>query len=182
MAPEFPEEFHRTFVQLVLSVFLPATRSLTEMRHLLKVHWDAYVSPVVRGEVSATSQEHQHIRRLWRNIEPHLRRALNTLYVKEVNSAQYSEMQKLMEQSDNKLPTVNTISGGTAQVELPYYSKFLLLASYLASYNPARSDRRYFLKHHGKQKKTQAMIKDAVLFLSSRTVDFDIVRYLYDFA
>lgn len=31
-------------------------------------------------------------------------------------------------------------------VELPYYSKFLLIAAYLASYNPARTDRRFFLK------------------------------------
>lgn len=32
------------------------------------------------------------------------------------------------------------------QVELPYYSKFILIAAYLASYNPARTDRRFFLK------------------------------------
>lgn len=31
-------------------------------------------------------------------------------------------------------------------VELPYYSKFLLIAAYLASYNPARTDKRFFLK------------------------------------
>lgn len=31
-------------------------------------------------------------------------------------------------------------------VELPYYSKFILIAAYLASYNPARTDRRFFLK------------------------------------
>lgn len=31
-------------------------------------------------------------------------------------------------------------------VELPYYSKFLLIAAYLASYNPVRTDKRFFLK------------------------------------
>lgn len=31
-------------------------------------------------------------------------------------------------------------------VELPFYSKFLLIAAYLASYNPARTDKRFFLK------------------------------------
>lgn len=44
-------------------------------------------------------------------------------------------------------------------MELPFYSKFLLIAAYLASYNPARTDRRFFMKYHGKQKKTKAMIK-----------------------
>ncbi|KAG2469560.1 ORC5 protein, partial [Polypterus senegalus] len=38
-------------------------------------------------------------------------------------------------------------------VDLPYYSKFLLIAAYLASFNPARTDKRFFLKHHGKMKK-----------------------------
>ncbi len=33
-----------------------------------------------------------------------------------------------------------------AHIELPYYSKFLLIAAYLASFNPARTDRRFFLK------------------------------------
>ena len=31
-------------------------------------------------------------------------------------------------------------------MELPYYSKFLLIAAYLASYNPAKVDRRFFAK------------------------------------
>lgn len=34
-------------------------------------------------------------------------------------------------------------------VELPYYSKFLLIAAYLASYNPVRTDKRFFLKVKG---------------------------------
>lgn len=32
------------------------------------------------------------------------------------------------------------------QAELPYYSKYLLLAAYFASYNPATTDRRFFTK------------------------------------
>eukprot|EP00111_Clytia_hemisphaerica_P007728 TCONS_00022448-protein len=32
------------------------------------------------------------------------------------------------------------------QVELPYYSKYMLLAAYFASYNPANTDRRFFTK------------------------------------
>ena len=31
-------------------------------------------------------------------------------------------------------------------VELPYFSKYLLIASYLASYNPAKSDKKFFVK------------------------------------
>uniref|UniRef100_A0A4W3IPU1 Origin recognition complex subunit 5 n=1 Tax=Callorhinchus milii TaxID=7868 RepID=A0A4W3IPU1_CALMI len=46
-----------------------------------------------------------------------------------------------------------------AHIELPYYSKFLLFAAYLSSYNPARTDKRFFLKHHGKIKKTAFLKK-----------------------
>ena len=35
-------------------------------------------------------------------------------------------------------------------VELPFFSKFLLISAYLASYNPVKSDKRFFMKHHGK--------------------------------
>lgn len=31
-------------------------------------------------------------------------------------------------------------------IELPYFSKYLLIAAYLASYNPARSDKKFFVK------------------------------------
>jgi origin recognition complex subunit 5 len=37
--------------------------------------------------------------------------------------------------------------------DLPYYAKFVLIAAYLASYNPAKADRRLFVKNHGKERK-----------------------------
>ena len=37
--------------------------------------------------------------------------------------------------------------------DLPYYAKFFLIAAYLASYNPAKADRRLFVKNHGKERK-----------------------------
>ena len=33
-----------------------------------------------------------------------------------------------------------------SHVELPFYSKYLLIAAYIASYNPVKSDRRFFKK------------------------------------
>lgn len=31
-------------------------------------------------------------------------------------------------------------------IELPFYSKFLVIAAYIASYNPVKSDIRFFVK------------------------------------
>ena len=38
-------------------------------------------------------------------------------------------------------------------LELPYCSKFLLIAAYIASYNPPKTDKRFFLKNAGKIRK-----------------------------
>ncbi len=43
-------------------------------------------------------------------------------------------------------PTDNLRAGNTDYLELPYYSKYLLLSSFLASYNPARADKKFFSK------------------------------------
>ncbi|KAF1994152.1 hypothetical protein P154DRAFT_557396 [Amniculicola lignicola CBS 123094] len=40
----------------------------------------------------------------------------------------------------------------TIQHDLPYYTTHLLIAAYLASYNPSRTDPTYFMKHTDKRK------------------------------
>ena len=54
-------------------------------------------------------------------------------------------------------PTISNVNRIT--IELPFYSKFLLIAAFLASYNPAKSDKRFFVKHHGKQRKTASSVR-----------------------
>lgn len=57
----------------------------------------------------------------------------------------------------NKNATEITVSSSNKsalqQLELPFYTKYLLIAAYLASHNDAKIDKRLFVKHHGKQKK-----------------------------
>jgi hypothetical protein len=59
---------------------------------------------------------------------------------------------------------LSSSSSSRLTVELPFYSKFLMIAAYLASYNPQKTDKRFFVKHHGKQRKTAQMV--SCLFLS----------------
>ncbi|KAJ8301143.1 hypothetical protein KUTeg_020130 [Tegillarca granosa] len=56
-------------------------------------------------------------------------------HLARINFPKYSEPVKTGEGLTSK-----------AQVELPYYSKYLLIAAYLASYNPVKSDKRFFVK------------------------------------
>lgn len=77
----------------------------------LATHWSAYSSPVTKGEIEA-----HDLRSLWRNIEPHLRKALETVYLREITSKQYEEMERLAEQSGHTLPSAQTISAAAAKV------------------------------------------------------------------
>nr|KAF6419095.1 origin recognition complex subunit 5 [Rousettus aegyptiacus] len=113
------------------------------------LNFPKYCEPVVKGEASE-----RDTRKLWRNIEPHLKKAMQTVYLREISSSQWEKLQK----DDTDLGQLKGLSAYT-HVELPYYSKFILIAAYLASYNPARTDKRFFLKHHGKIKKTNFLKK-----------------------
>ncbi|XP_071551876.1 origin recognition complex subunit 5 [Panulirus ornatus] len=148
----YSEEFYRNYVSLVLSVFYLATKDLPELKHQVQLNFHAYCEPLEKGEA-----DEGDVRKLWRNIEPHLKKALTSVYLRQVSSSQYERMQCLTETGGHELS--HTKSSVTAKMELPFYSKFLMIAAYLASYNPARTDRRFFMKHHGKQRKTKAMIK-----------------------
>lgn len=54
---------------------------------------------------------------------------------------------------------VNVIPSASKKLELPYYTKYLLIAAYLASHNEAKLDRRLFTKNHGKERKRLQTIK-----------------------
>ncbi|KAK7499500.1 hypothetical protein BaRGS_00009152 [Batillaria attramentaria] len=267
------EDLYRNYVSLFLSVFYRVCRDLRELRHMALLNFPKYTEPVEKGEASE-----KDMRKLWRNIEPHLKKALQTVYLREVSSAQWEEMQRSQVSEDEagpatatpfppvdqsrfppgtRAPAANTLPlhvtgrllleagvprlitgaaptigniapGGTPAlatlpgathprtpgvphahattphaipaddavrseelvgpclsasllsgkldkyrlpgtfcpslrlsipVELPYYSKYLLVAAYLASYNPVVSDKRFFCKNAGKISRRSKLIK-----------------------
>jgi origin recognition complex subunit 5 len=130
---------------------------------------------VVSGKVEA-----DNVRVLHRNIAPVLQKACNDFHLRESSSQQSIESLKNADEevregmqkttryplailgtpllSVNAFTIVRTFSNQRTYVELPFNTKFLLIAAYLASYNPVKSDKRFFMKHHGKQRKTKASI------------------------
>lgn len=66
-------------------------------------------------------------------------------------------------QAKESPPNSSTVSATKAEVqklELPHYTKYLLIAAYLASHNDAKIDKRLFVKNHGKQKKRLQNIRN----------------------
>ncbi|RCN45972.1 hypothetical protein ANCCAN_08009 [Ancylostoma caninum] len=56
-------------------------------------------------------------------------------------------------------------------INLPLCSKYLLIASFCASHNPPATDRRYFVKFHGKEKRSDARERRAELSAEQREAD-----------
>ncbi|NXI38112.1 ORC5 protein, partial [Galbula dea] len=142
-------DFYAAYINILLGVFYMVCRDLKELQHLAVLNFSKYCEPVVRGEANE-----RDTRKLWKNIEPHLKKAMQTVYLREISSSQW----ELLQRGDGGAVQVKGLSAHT-HVELPYYSKFLLIAAYLASYNPVRTDKRFFVKQHGKIRKTKFMKK-----------------------
>ncbi|NP_001017013.1 origin recognition complex subunit 5 [Xenopus tropicalis] len=153
LSSEFPvkysAEFYASYINILLGVFYTVCRDIKELRHLAALNFPKFCEPVIKGEAKESDSH-----KLWKNIEPHLKRAMQTVYLREISSSQWERIQ----QEDREASHLKGLSAH-AHVELPYYSKFLLIAAYLASFNPARTDKRFFLKHHGKIKKTDFLKK-----------------------
>lgn len=142
--PEYSKEFYASYVSLFLSVFFYVCRDLNEIRHLATLNFPKFEEPIKKGEATVNDT-----RKLWKNIEPHLKRALQTVYLREVSSSQWEKIQQENIAGQEVLvPSLHS----RCYLELPFYSKYLLIASYLASYNPAKSDRRFFSKRCDKIK------------------------------
>ncbi|XP_043093577.1 origin recognition complex subunit 5 isoform X2 [Puntigrus tetrazona] len=136
--PSYTPELYASYVNILLGVFFSVCRDLRELRHLAALNFSKFCEPLEKGEAKESD-----IHKLWKNIEPHLQRAMQTVYLREVSSMQWEQ-----QQMDEKEATTLRGLSAHAHIELPYYSKFLLIAAYLASFNPARTDRRFFLKVH----------------------------------
>ncbi|GAA6221087.1 origin recognition complex subunit 5 isoform X3 [Lates japonicus] len=149
--PSYSAELYSSYINILLGVFYSVCRDLRELHHLAALNFSKFCEPLAEGKVKETDTH-----KLWRNIEPHLKKAMQTVYLREVSSLQWEQMQQMEEKETGAL---RGLSAHT-HVELPYYSKFLLIAAYLASYNPARTDKRFFLKHHGKIRKTNFLKKN----------------------
>uniref|UniRef100_F6TBB0 Origin recognition complex subunit 5 n=2 Tax=Ciona intestinalis TaxID=7719 RepID=F6TBB0_CIOIN len=147
-------EFYKQYVGLVLSMFFFAFRDLRELRHLVEINFSFYEQPIVDGKLT---KDDKH--KLWKNIEPHLTSSLQKLLMREACNGRQSNEPELTESiKAYDLSKGNTVKSQNL-VELPFYSKFLLISSYIASYNPSSTDRRFFLKHAGRMRKTARSMK-----------------------
>lgn len=158
---EKPELF-ANFLNAFLSVFYRPCRDLIELQHMAQVNFVKYCEPIIKKEIQA-----QDLSKLWRHISPILKTSLELLYLRISNSKPSTQSpgkentdQAYSFNIENTLKQELTSTKTFAQsFELPYYAKYLLIAAYLASYNPPKEDKRLFMKNHGKQRKRLQQVR-----------------------
>jgi len=130
-------KFYRNFVHILVTIFCQLCRDLMELHFQATQYYPAYCKPVMEGKIRPEDNQ-----RLWKAIEPKLKQALNKIYFRHKET--------------------KPEEGNQLLVELPFYTKFLLIAAYIASFNPPSSDKRFFMKNAGRMRKKvrhQAVVK-----------------------
>lgn len=145
---DFDQEFYRNYVNVFLSVFYRVCRDLSELRYMARINFLKYCEPIMNKETSINDSM-----ALFRKAAPTLKSSLEVLYLRIVDDRTPSEVEK------QSIGLVLSKENVARTLELPFYAKYLLIAAFLASYNPAKDDKRFFVKFHGKKMKTKKDIK-----------------------
>ncbi|KAJ1652964.1 hypothetical protein IWQ61_006819 [Dispira simplex] len=145
--------FFTGFVSVAYDVFHRNCKDINELRYLVTLLFPKFREPVIQGLLRRTDSS-----KLFRISQPYFTAATDKLYLREISSLQWrkhlhTDETNTSDQESTDLPSLLTSSQTPSlplvsklDFELPYYTKFLLLASFLASYNPPRLDIRYFSK------------------------------------
>ncbi|KAJ2803274.1 Origin recognition complex subunit 5, partial [Coemansia helicoidea] len=146
-----PAAFFLTFVDAIYEVFHRNCVDLNELRHLVAMLYPKFVQPVYEGQ--ATRSE---FARLFKLCQPYFAAASERLYLREISSSEWlkhSAPASAETAPEDVALAIHKISDGGDALDLPYYTKFLLVAAFLASYNPARLDAQYFSRGKGQAKR-----------------------------
>ncbi|XP_014284487.1 origin recognition complex subunit 5 [Halyomorpha halys] len=142
--------FYENYLNSALMIFLRMTRDLNEMKFLVSSNFEKYCEPVKKGLANQDD-----VTLLWRNILPHFKESLKTIY----SGLSTQSIERYLYD-----PNINEVicTKVSSVLDLPYYAKYFLISAYLASYNAPKHDRRLFMKNHGKQRKrlTKKQVKE----------------------
>ncbi|KAJ8326508.1 hypothetical protein QVD99_006763 [Batrachochytrium dendrobatidis] len=128
-------DFYLTFANTLYDVFSSSCRHLTELRHITSLLFPKYIEPVLQGKATR-----QQVSKLFGLAQTHIKEALHSLYLRDISSCEWQR------RSTKSNGLVSTNVDLAKSYDMPYYTKFLVIASYLASFNPPRLDSRFFTK------------------------------------
>ncbi|KAI8822257.1 origin recognition complex subunit 5-like protein [Fimicolochytrium jonesii] len=151
--PDEELAFFTNFVELLYDMFRYPCRDLGELRYLVKVFFPKYLEPVRNGTFTR-----EETSKLYGRFVPYFKEALEPIYLRQVSSLDQ------MKTSISDYTHSVILTATSRAVDLPHYTKFLAIASFLASYNPPRLDMRFFSKggEEGRKKRGGGSVKGRV--------------------
>lgn len=151
-----PVDFFENFLNAFVGTLYNVCRDLREMKNLITNVFPKYVEPIHTGALA-----HSDVIPLWRHIAPHLKSSVNNAYLVFVTSEAAAQV---------KDPG-SSLALRMKLLDLPYFSKYFLISSYLASYISSRHDRRLFMKQSQRRKKK----RDAPAKLRAEEMENELV-------
>ncbi|VDK54230.1 unnamed protein product [Anisakis simplex] len=130
------------FVRLILDTVYQVCRDSQQLEYLIQSFWDKnqqLCSTVFDPAYETTAND-------YKTLEPKLRRCCEELFYR-------FDRHSIKEVDDFHSTDEDNVEG------LPMSTKYLLVAAYCASYNQPATDRRFFTKNHGKQRRRSSMAK-----------------------
>lgn len=156
--------FYKNYLKLFLSVYFLFCRDINELRYMAKINFSKYVKPI---EIDQTKRNDTVF--LWRNISATFKANLEFIYLR---------VSEKFTNSDQLSKDIESTMRLALSFELPYYAKYMLIASYLASYNPATHDKYLFMKQKFKKKRKIINKKKIMLNTFCGPYNFPISRMI----
>lgn len=150
---------YQTFASLVQAVCTPYTTSPAEIATVCAAVWPLYISPILNDWQAANDRGEDYeiplgapgrLASMWRGK---IAGAAQALYPRNISAEEWARENEpavplsLDNPAASGLLTTNSIvKEGKSYIDLPRMARFLLVASYLCSYNPTRADVRIISK------------------------------------
>lgn len=162
------QALYANFASVLCDVCYPFTHDLHELQYISAARWPGFAQPVLDSQRSQDSSEDdgdifsepdiippsEDIRmRLSKYFNPSMTGALEHLYPRLTNATDWSVANRpesdLLDKPPAELGPIKVVNPNVIEEQsgletLPRMSKFILVAAYLASMNPTKSDIRMF--------------------------------------
>lgn len=155
---------YEQYVEHVYNVCSLYTTDIQELQYIAAARWPGFIKPVLREQGEPNEEDPDSDNeltlpasdgrmRLLKFFTPSLTAALEALYPRLTNATDWAATNDPdMDVSEESYTQTNT-EGSISVNHLPRMSKFILLAAFLASTNPAKTDVRMFGRGADKQKR-----------------------------
>ncbi|KAI4517425.1 hypothetical protein K525DRAFT_210921 [Schizophyllum commune Loenen D] len=178
---------YATFVNMLCDVCFPYTRDVAELQYIAAARWPGFVRPVLDAHAELVKQyeeavaarmaeddadeleelgdmpelvapDQESIISLTARFGSSIANALEALLPRRMSAKAWADAQAVKEGQSADPKQDATKENRAPLVDLPRMSKFILVAAFLASSNPAKSDLRMFgrgLDERGKKRKAR---------------------------